>query len=86
LKYLKDHSIKKLVICGMMTHMCVEAAVRAARDFGFECTVIQDACATGALTFDKKRISADDVHYSTLSTLSDFYAQVMDTNTFLSNF
>ncbi len=29
LDYLKEHEIKSLVIGGMMTHLCVEAAVRA---------------------------------------------------------
>ena len=48
LDYLKEHNVKKLVICGMMTHMCVEAAVRAAHDYNFEVTLIQDACATRA--------------------------------------
>ncbi len=69
-----------------MTHMCVEAATRAGRDFGFECVVIQDACATKALKFKGKEISAEDVHYSTLSTLSGSYAKVMDANTFLESF
>ena len=30
----------------MMTHMCVDATVRAAFDHGLEITVIHDACAT----------------------------------------
>jgi nicotinamidase-related amidase len=81
LKYLKDHQITRLVICGMMTHMCVEAATRAGHDYGFECIVMHDACATRALKFKDKTISAEDVHYSTLSSLS-FYAKVIDTQTF----
>ncbi|MFC2166929.1 cysteine hydrolase family protein, partial [Acidobacteriota bacterium] len=36
LDFLKTNEVKKLVICGMMTHMCVEAAVRAASDYDFE--------------------------------------------------
>lgn len=86
LEYLMGHEIEKLVICGMMTHMCVEAAVRAARDFDFAITLIQDACATRALTFGDKEVSAADVHFSTLSSLNRYYARVIDTETFLRDF
>ena len=67
----------------MMTHMCIEAATRAAHDLGFKCTVISDACATKALDFEGKTISAEDVHYATLRTLSGSYAKVETTETFL---
>jgi nicotinamidase-related amidase len=86
LEYLNKHQVKRLVIVGMQTHMCVEAATRAACDLGFECILVQDACATRALTFQDKTVSAKDVHYSTLSTLSPTYAAVIDTKTFLEKF
>ena len=86
LEYLREHKVKKLVICGMMTHMCVEAAVRAAHDYDFETTLIHDACATRALTFGDREVSADDVHSSTLSSLNRYYARVLDTETFLKDF
>ena len=35
LEYLQGQQVSKLVICGMQTLMCVEAAVRAADDLGF---------------------------------------------------
>jgi len=71
------------VICGMMTHMCVEAATRAGSDYGFECLVIGDACATRDLEFNGHKVSAEDVHISTLSTISGSYAKVMDVEEFL---
>lgn len=86
LDYLKEHKIESLVISGMMTHMCVEAAVRAASDYGFEVTVIEDACTTRALEFNGIEISAEEVHNSTLATLSGTYAKVIDTKTFLGDF
>jgi len=82
LEYLKVNKIKHLVICGMQTHMCLEAATRAASDLDFDCTVIQDACATRNLKFGDKEIKAEDVHYSTLSTLKS-YAKIIDTNSYL---
>jgi nicotinamidase-related amidase len=86
LEYLRKHKIKKLVICGMMTHMCVEAAVRASHDFDFEIILIHDACATRTLTFGDREVSAADVHSSTLSSLNRYYARVLDTETFLKDF
>jgi nicotinamidase-related amidase len=82
--HLRAKKIKSLVICGMQTHMCVEAATRSASDLGFNCTLIHDACATKDLVFEDKVIKAADVHYSTLSTLKN-YARVITTQQFLSS-
>jgi len=86
LEFLRGQKVKKLVICGMMTHMCLEAAVRAAHDYDFETTLIHDACATRALTFGDREVSAADVHSSTLSSLNRYYARVLDSETFLKDF
>ena len=86
LEYLKARKINKLVICGMMTHMCVEAAVRAAHDYDFETTLIHDACATRELKFGDREVSSADVHSSTLSSLNRYYARVLDTKSFLKDF
>lgn len=83
--YLKSKNIKTLVICGMQTHMCVEAATRAGKDLGYKCVLIHDACATRDLKFNDKTVRAEDVHYSTLSTLKN-YASVISADEFLENF
>lgn len=85
LEYLSSNQIRTLIICGMQTHMCVEAATRAATDLGFSCTVVHDACATRDLKFDDKVVKAEDVHYSTLSSLTA-YAKIMSTVDFLKGF
>lgn len=83
LEYLKTNNISRLVIIGMQTHMCLEAAVRAANDHGFECIVIHDACATRDLKFNDKIVKAEDVHISTLATLAGGgYGKVIDLKTF----
>ena len=82
LDFLKANKTDTLVICGMQTHMCVEAATRAASDYGFKCILIHDACATKDLKFEDKTIKAEDVHYSTLSTLK-YYASVVSTKEYL---
>ena len=82
LEYLQKNEIKRLVIVGMMTHMCVEAATRAAADMGFETVLIADACATRDLKYGDETIAAKDVHLSTLSTLRA-YATITNTADFL---
>ena len=82
LEYLRDKGIRRLVIAGMMTHMCVEAATRSADDLGFETVLIHDACATRDLRFGDEMVRAGDVHLSTLSTLRA-YARVIPAEEFL---
>ena len=64
--------------------MCLEAATRAASDYGFNCTVIEDACTTRDLTFEDVTVKAMDVHYSTLSTLKGTYAEIVNAENLLS--
>ena len=64
----------ELVVCGMMTSMCVDATVRAAVDLGFACAVVHDACATKDLEFGGRTIPADAVHGAFLAALGDGYA------------
>ncbi len=86
LDHLKDNKIENLVICGMQTHMCLEAATRAASDYGFNCTVIEDACTTRDLKFGGTIVSAKEVHSSTLSTLKGTYAEIKTTEEFIKSF
>lgn len=81
--YLRSNGKTELVMAGMQTHMCLEAAARAARDLGYACTVIADACATRDLKFGDRIVAAADVHASTLSTLERTYSRVFTTENFL---
>ncbi|WP_187263593.1 cysteine hydrolase family protein [Pontibacter beigongshangensis] len=83
LEYLKANDVTEVVVTGMMTHMCVDATTRAAKDFGFECTVIGDACASCDQEINGKVVKAADVHHAFLGALSFFYANVQDTDEFL---
>jgi nicotinamidase-related amidase/tellurite resistance-related uncharacterized protein len=83
LAYLKSKNITDLVICGMQTHMCVDATTRAAKDFGFSCIVIADACATKDLEINGIKVKASEVQTSFLSALNYFYSIVMTTNQYL---
>ena len=80
--YLDSLEIKHLTIVGMQTHMCVEAATRAAYDHGYKVTLIEDACATKDLQWGDVIIPAGQVHKSTLSTLKN-YAEINTAEEFL---
>jgi len=83
---LQADSIEQLVICGMQTHMCVEAAVRAGHDLGFTCLMVTDACATRALQYEEHIIPAKNVHFSTIKTLQGSYARVLTTENLIMEF
>jgi nicotinamidase-related amidase len=73
---LKEWDIERVVITGMMTHMCVDATARAAADLGFKVIVAEDACATRDLTYGDTIIPADHVHKAFLAALKS-YGDVM---------
>ena len=82
LNKLKDLNIREVVLCGAMSHMCVDATTRAAFDNGFNCTVIHDACATRDLVFNGENVEAAKVHASFMAALSSPYAKVISVNEF----
>ena len=71
---LRARGVEHVVVCGMMTSMCVDATVRAAVDLGFEATVAHDACATCDLEFAGETIPARQVHGAFVAALGDGYA------------
>ncbi len=77
LEILRDGAVEHLVICGAMSHMCIDATTRAAFDHGFSCTVVSDACATRDLEFDGETVSAKDVHAAFMAALRAPYASVV---------
>jgi nicotinamidase-related amidase len=79
LELLRTDQVSRLVICGMMTHMCIDATARAACDYGFECIVAADACATRDLTFAGATVPAAMVQRAFLAALNGTYAQVITT-------
>ena len=76
---LRAAEVSRLVIAGMMTHMCVDTTVRAAADLGFACTLAGDACATRDLVFEGERVDARSVQLAFLAALNGAFATVQDT-------
>ena len=76
LEHLQGLGTRRLVVAGMQTHMCLDAGVRAATDFGFTCLVAGDACATRDLKFGERLVPAADVHAAFLAALNGSYGRV----------
>jgi len=85
LKELKNARVEEVVICGAMSHMCIDATTRAAADLEYSCMVVHDACATRNLEFGGINISAEDVHGSFMAALGSAYANILSFNEFQSN-
>ena len=80
---LKENGVEEVVVVGAMSHMCVDATVRAANDMGYKTTTIHDACATLDLNFDGITTPAAQVHAALMAALSFGYGEVISTDAFL---
>jgi nicotinamidase-related amidase len=80
LQQLQAANVQRLIVAGMMTHMCVDATVRAACDYGFDCLIASDACATRSLQLGARIVAAQDVHTAFLAALNGVYGKVLASN------
>lgn len=78
-KVLNTLAVKNLIVGGAMSHMCIDAGVRAAVDLGFEVSVAHDACAARDLEFNGTTVPAAHVHAAFMAALSSSYANVSST-------
>lgn len=74
---LDQLNVEKLIITGMMTHMCIDATTRAAAEYGYEPVVIADATATKNLQYNDKIVHAEDVQVACLAAFQMF-AEIED--------
>ncbi len=70
---LRNLEITGLVIVGVYSNECVSTAIRDACDLGFHVTLISDATAT----------VTPELQNATITTMTDRYARVMNTNEML---
>lgn len=84
LKELLDRQgVDQLIICGSMSHMCVDTTVRAARDFRLLVTLLHDACATRDLVWNGQTVPAQQVQAAYMAALDGSFAKVVSVDEFL---
>lgn len=84
LKELLDRNgVEEVTVVGAMSHMCIDAAARAATDLGYRTTTIHDACATRDQEFGGVTVPASEVHAAIMAALSFAYGDVVDTESWL---
>lgn len=74
---IQAHGVTELIIVGMMTHMCIDATVRAASDLSYRSWVVADATATRALSYGSDRVPAHKVATAFLAALDGTFARVV---------
>jgi len=77
-KVLKKEQITELMVCGAMSHMCIDSTVRAGFDLGYKITLFSDACATRDLEFQGGVIPAKQVHNAFMSALGSVFCEVLE--------
>lgn len=80
---LDERDVSEVVVVGAMSHMCVDAGVRAAADFGYSVTLVHDACATMDLEFGGVKVPAAQVHAAMMAALAFAYAKTVSTTDYL---
>lgn len=80
---LDKHGIQEVTVIGAMSHMCIDATVRASVDFGYKTTTVHDACATRDLEFGETKIPASQVHATIMAAIEFMYGEVIDTKTWI---
>ncbi len=73
-QYLTTHGIKKLILAGIQTELCVDTTCRQACSLEYEITLVQD----GHSTWDRDQLSASQIiaHHNAL--LSDWFVTTKD--------
>lgn len=82
---LQEKCVDALVICGMMTHMCIDTTVRSASKYGYPVTLIEDACATRDLKWKGTTVPAKQVHNAYMAALDGTFAKVMKADAWIIN-
>ena len=82
-RQLDARGVGEVVVVGAMSHMCVDAIVRAAVDMGYPTTVLHDACATLDLEFNGVTVPAAHVHAAMMAAFAFGYGTVKSVDEYL---
>ena len=69
-KFLKKRGIGRVVLCGAMTHLCVDTTARHAFMLGFQPVIVRDACCSKSIA----------LHKAALLALGHGFAEITDLN------
>jgi nicotinamidase-related amidase len=78
-KRLQDLGSLDLIVCGFMSHSSVSTTVRAAKNLGFRCTLVEDACATRDLPYKGGVLTAEHVQQTEMAIMADNFATLAQT-------
>ena len=78
-KRLQDIGSLDLIVCGFMSHSSVSTTVRAAKNLGFRCTLVEDACATRDLPYKGGVLTAEHVQQTEMAIMADNFATLAQT-------
>ncbi len=67
-KVLKKRKIKRLIVAGVTTNVCVESTIRSAFDRDFEVILVKDATTTYSKTLQKASVTTLTKHFALVTT------------------
>ncbi|WP_298858423.1 cysteine hydrolase family protein [uncultured Sulfitobacter sp.] len=76
-RQLQLQGVTHVKIIGAMSQMCIDATARAARDLGYDVTVVADACGAKSTSFGGVKLTAPQVQAAFMSGLKQAYATVI---------
>ena len=76
-KYLLDHGIDTITICGYMTQMCCDTTARQAFHLGFKVEFLSDATGTRDFSNSAGQVTAEELHRAILVTQAMRFSQVL---------
>ncbi len=84
-KYLLEHAIDTIAICGYMTQMCCDTTARQAFHLGFKVEFLSDATGTRDFSNSAGQVTAEELHRAILVTQAMRFSQVLTTGAWINS-
>jgi len=83
-EWLRARGVDAVTIAGYMTHMCCDTTARQAAHLGLRSEFLSDATGTLDLENPAGKVTAEELHRSTLCAQQQFLSEVIPTSEWLS--